>query len=137
MSEPIPGWYPDPEEPTRQRFWDGTQWTEARAYPAAAVGADGTAPAAESAEAQAASRWRLVALLGLLAALLLAAAYFFLLRDTSQTPEPLPVPDRRVHGSHCCPDRRSHEGPHEGSHPGADCACGDAHRSAVPVGLPA
>ena len=25
-----PGWYADPEDPTRQRFWDGTAWTEHR-----------------------------------------------------------------------------------------------------------
>lgn len=23
-----PGWHPDPKDPTRLRFWDGTQWTE-------------------------------------------------------------------------------------------------------------
>ena len=25
-----PGWYADPEDPSRQRFWDGTAWTEHR-----------------------------------------------------------------------------------------------------------
>jgi hypothetical protein len=24
------GWYPDPDDPTSQRFFDGTQWTEQR-----------------------------------------------------------------------------------------------------------
>ncbi len=24
---PPPGWYPDPTDDTRQRFWDGTAWT--------------------------------------------------------------------------------------------------------------
>jgi endonuclease YncB( thermonuclease family) len=28
MSTPQPGWYPDPQDPTKRiRFWDGTQWT--------------------------------------------------------------------------------------------------------------
>lgn len=24
---PIPGWYPDPQNPSGQRWWDGTAWT--------------------------------------------------------------------------------------------------------------
>lgn len=28
MSNPIPGWYPDPQSPTSQRYWDGTAWTD-------------------------------------------------------------------------------------------------------------
>lgn len=44
MSTPTPaGWYPDPADPSRTRWWDGAQWTEnvsggqpaAPAYPAA------------------------------------------------------------------------------------------------------
>lgn len=30
-----PGWYPDPEHPGAQRYWDGSQWTENRAPGAA------------------------------------------------------------------------------------------------------
>jgi hypothetical protein len=26
-----PGWYPDPHDPSTQRYWDGAQWTESRA----------------------------------------------------------------------------------------------------------
>lgn len=28
---PAAGWYPDPEDATQQRYWDGQQWTEHRA----------------------------------------------------------------------------------------------------------
>lgn len=27
MTLPPPGWYPDPEQPTRQRWWSGERWT--------------------------------------------------------------------------------------------------------------
>ncbi|MCB0997449.1 MAG: PQQ-binding-like beta-propeller repeat protein [Acidimicrobiales bacterium] len=33
---PDAGWYPDPEIPTAQRYWDGTAWTEHRHSPSAA-----------------------------------------------------------------------------------------------------
>lgn len=35
MSTNPPGWYPDPSEPDKQRYWDGTSWTE-HVTPAAA-----------------------------------------------------------------------------------------------------
>lgn len=28
MSNPIAGWYPDPQNPVSQRYWDGAVWTE-------------------------------------------------------------------------------------------------------------
>ena len=28
MTLPPSGWYPDPNEPTRQRYWDGERWTD-------------------------------------------------------------------------------------------------------------
>ena len=36
MSTPS-GWYTDPEDPTRQRYWDGQSWTEHRTDPAPAA----------------------------------------------------------------------------------------------------
>ncbi len=45
MSTPA-NWYPDPQDPTLQRYWDGNAWTEHTA-PAAPAGAEvGGAPAA-------------------------------------------------------------------------------------------
>ncbi len=34
---PVPGWYQDPSDPSSQRYWDGTQWTENRSPAAAAA----------------------------------------------------------------------------------------------------
>ena len=31
MSTPAPDWYPDPDDPTQLRYWDGNIWTENRA----------------------------------------------------------------------------------------------------------
>ena len=33
-----PGWYPDPNDPTSRRYFDGTAWTESRAPVAADAG---------------------------------------------------------------------------------------------------
>jgi len=47
MSQPTPaGWYPDPADPSRTRWWDGSQWTEQTGQAAAPV-----APAAPAAPA--------------------------------------------------------------------------------------
>lgn len=91
MSNPMPGWYPDPEDSARQRFWDGNQWTEARAYPSVALDSEAGVAQVE-AEKETARSWRAVALIALLVAVLLAAAYYFLLRGSGEsTPEPLPT----------------------------------------------
>ena len=43
MTNPQPGWYRDPSNPSQLRWWDGSQWTS---YTQAATGAtNGTAPA--------------------------------------------------------------------------------------------
>ena len=34
-SAPGPGWYPDPNDPTTNRYWDGAKWTDSRAPRAA------------------------------------------------------------------------------------------------------
>lgn len=39
MTNPTAGWYPDPEDATRSRWWDGGQWTEHRSAPYVAVAA--------------------------------------------------------------------------------------------------
>lgn len=35
MTNTPAGWYPDPEDATRSRWWSGTEWTEHRSAPAA------------------------------------------------------------------------------------------------------
>lgn len=45
---PPANWYPDPEVPGQQRYWDGTQWTEHRAP---GPGAAGTGPQDPSSQA--------------------------------------------------------------------------------------
>jgi hypothetical protein len=42
---PAAGWYPDPEDATQQRYWDGTQWTEHRAPLSGGPAAGGQPPA--------------------------------------------------------------------------------------------
>lgn len=38
MSAPAPDWYPDPDDPTQLRYWDGSVWTENRSPNPAAAG---------------------------------------------------------------------------------------------------
>ena len=61
---PQPGWYPDPEIPGGQRYWDGAQWTENRA-PAAQAAA---APAGYDPQAR---QWAMFAHLSALAAMVI------------------------------------------------------------------
>ena len=37
VSQTPPGWYADPNDPTTQRYWDGTGWTENRSPAAGGV----------------------------------------------------------------------------------------------------
>ncbi|WP_374023210.1 DUF4352 domain-containing protein [Mycobacterium sp. HNNTM2301] len=40
MTQPRAGWYPDPSDPSRQRYFNGTAWTESYApFPAPQIGA--------------------------------------------------------------------------------------------------
>jgi Protein of unknown function (DUF2510) len=36
VNQAAPGWYPDPQQPGSQRYWDGSAWTDQRAPLAAA-----------------------------------------------------------------------------------------------------
>ena len=96
MSNPMPGWYPDPEAPERQRFWDGNKWTEARAYPVA--GGDPNMPGAQQSasvpdEKRKSNPWVVIALVAILAALL-----FFFSGETSGTGFNTQFPDVRRSG---------------------------------------
>ena len=89
MSTPMPGWYPDPESPGRQRFWDGQQWTDARAYPDSEVGATQPAPTTKSSGSGA---WPWVVGLIVVGAILLGLAYMVTQSgDSNETPTPNPT----------------------------------------------
>lgn len=63
MSNPPAGWYPDPQDANRQRYWDGNAWTEhtADATPQAAAGGTpttgGGAPLGQGLGASAPDPW--------------------------------------------------------------------------------
>src|SRR5688572_18750048 len=72
-SGPAAGWYPDPEVGGRQRWWDGTRWTEHVHPPQGAPGGFQAQPAdpawlAQRAEADA-RQWAMFAHLSALLAL--------------------------------------------------------------------
>ena len=85
---PPANWYPDPEVPGQQRYWDGTQWTEHRAAmgphqpTGAAPGTDVTAPqhawdtSAQSAPAVASTKTNGLAIASLAIAILSFVAAF-------------------------------------------------------------
>jgi Protein of unknown function (DUF2510) len=41
MNSPPAGWYADPDDPTRWRWWDGSAWTDNVSAPSAPAAADG------------------------------------------------------------------------------------------------
>lgn len=50
MSDPAPqpGWYPDPEDAARERWWNGTAWSDERRTPTFGARPDPYAPAVAS-----------------------------------------------------------------------------------------
>jgi uncharacterized protein len=68
---PPPGWYPDPQKPGGQRWWDGTAWTANVSEPAAATPAT-AAPGEVSSESR---NWAVIAHLSAIAAMLVALAF--------------------------------------------------------------
>lgn len=65
--QPAAGWYPDPDDATKQRYWDGSRWTEHRAA-ATVVGYD------QAAQIRATPRKRAFIVLGAVAALVVLVA---------------------------------------------------------------
>jgi hypothetical protein len=63
-----PGWYPDPDRPGAQRWWDGNAWTEHRGPTA---GATGAAPALGPES----RNWAMAAHLSALVAMVVALAF--------------------------------------------------------------
>jgi uncharacterized protein len=66
-----PGWYPDPERPGSQRWWDGTNWTSHVQAAGPAPGTTGTAAPARSDS----RTWAMVAHVSALAAAFVALAF--------------------------------------------------------------
>lgn len=64
---PPPGWYPDPQRPGGQRWWDGTVWTAHVSAPAA--------PATPEEVPSDSRNWAVIAHLSAIAAALVALAF--------------------------------------------------------------
>lgn len=64
MPEAAPqGWYPDPQQPAQQRWWDGAQWT-AHTAPLGNAPTVATAASAAPAEAKSSSKLKMVLIVG-------------------------------------------------------------------------
>jgi uncharacterized Tic20 family protein len=75
MSEsaaPPPGWYPDPQNPGGQRWWDGSAWTAHVAEPSGATAPAVGTPGEVSADSR---NWAVIAHLSGIAAMLIALAF--------------------------------------------------------------
>jgi uncharacterized protein len=67
-----PGWYPDPQNPGAQRYWDGTRWTE---QVSGAQAPAPTAPATPTTTDADARQWAMFAHLSALAALFIGLPF--------------------------------------------------------------
>ncbi|QGP90625.1 DUF2510 domain-containing protein (plasmid) [Gordonia sp. 135] len=81
-----PGWFEDPEDPRRVRWWDGTQWTTST-NPALPAGHESQPPAKIL---KGKYRWVLVTILALLAPIVVLVALVEYLTPTKGLEEPRP-----------------------------------------------
>lgn len=80
---PAPGWYADPQDPSKARYWDGAKWTDQRM-------ASGGTPTTGGGGQQPWLKWLWIGL-GVLAVAALAVGAFFLLSGNDEEPDP-PTP---------------------------------------------